>query len=42
VNIKTQKFAQQIGFEIEDTGEGIDISESHKIFEAFVQTKTGE
>ncbi|MEG4626899.1 AAA family ATPase [Microcoleus sp. w1-18aA5] len=42
VKIKNQDLAQQICFEIEDTGEGIDVSELDKIFEAFVQTKTGE
>jgi signal transduction histidine kinase len=40
VNIKTQNFPQVIGFKIEDTGEEIDVSELHKLFEAFVQTKT--
>jgi signal transduction histidine kinase len=40
VNIKTQNFAQVIGFKIEDTGEEIDVSKLHKLFEAFVQTKT--
>ncbi|MEG4007820.1 AAA family ATPase [Microcoleus sp. Pol11C1] len=42
VKIKNQEFAQAICFEIEDTGEGIDASELDKLFEAFVQTKTGE
>ncbi|MEG3921689.1 AAA family ATPase [Microcoleus sp. T3_A4] len=42
VKIKNQDLAQQICFEIEDTGAGIDVSELDKIFEAFVQTKTGE
>ncbi|MEG4111000.1 ATP-binding protein [Microcoleus sp. Pol12A6] len=42
VKIKNQNLAQQICFEIEDTGEGIDGSELNKLFEAFVQTKTGE
>ncbi|MEG4986422.1 AAA family ATPase [Microcoleus sp. BR0-C5] len=42
VKIKYQDFAQQIWFEIEDTGDGIEASELDKIFEAFVQTKTGE
>ncbi|MEG4531701.1 AAA family ATPase [Microcoleus sp. D2_18a_D3] len=42
VKIKNQDFAQQICFEVEDTGAGIDVSELDKLFEAFVQTKTGE
>ncbi|MEG4960457.1 MULTISPECIES: AAA family ATPase [unclassified Microcoleus] len=42
VRINKPDFAQQIRFEIEDTGDGIDASELDKIFEAFVQTKTGE
>ncbi|MEG4089072.1 AAA family ATPase [Microcoleus sp. K1-B6] len=42
VKIKNQDLAQEICFEIEDTGEGIDGSELDKLFEAFVQTKTGE
>ncbi|MEG5171534.1 AAA family ATPase [Microcoleus sp. B3-D7] len=42
VKIKKQDFAQQICFEVEDTGAGIDVSELDKLFEAFVQTKTGE
>ncbi|MEG4055474.1 MULTISPECIES: AAA family ATPase [unclassified Microcoleus] len=42
VKIKKQNFAQQICFEVEDTGAGIDVSELDKLFEAFVQTKTGE
>ncbi|MEG4968442.1 AAA family ATPase [Microcoleus sp. B6-A1] len=42
VKIKNQDLAQKICFEVEDTGAGIDVSELDKIFEAFVQTKTGE
>ncbi|MEG3853908.1 AAA family ATPase [Microcoleus sp. Z1_C4] len=42
VKVKNQDFAQKISFEIEDTGDGIDVIELDKIFEAFVQTKTGE
>ena len=42
VKITNQELGQQISFEIEDTGDGIDVSELDNIFEAFVQTKTGE
>ncbi|MEG4030115.1 MULTISPECIES: AAA family ATPase [unclassified Microcoleus] len=42
VKIKNHDVAQQISFEVEDTGAGIDVSELDKLFEAFVQTKTGE
>ena len=42
VKIKNHELAHQIYFEVEDTGAGIDASELDKIFEAFVQTKTGE
>jgi predicted ATPase/signal transduction histidine kinase/GAF domain-containing protein/CheY-like chemotaxis protein/tRNA A-37 threonylcarbamoyl transferase component Bud32 len=42
VKIKNYELAHQISFEVEDTGAGIDVSELDKLFEAFVQTKTGE
>ncbi|MEG5031835.1 AAA family ATPase [Microcoleus sp. AT3-D2] len=42
VKIKNHELAHKIYFEVEDTGAGIDVSELDKLFEAFVQTKTGE
>ncbi|WP_445252048.1 MULTISPECIES: AAA family ATPase [unclassified Microcoleus] len=42
VKIKNPDFAHKIYFEVEDTGAGIDVSELDKLFEAFVQTQTGE
>ncbi|MEG4502179.1 AAA family ATPase [Microcoleus sp. F6_B4] len=42
VKIKNHELARQIYFEVEDTGAGIDVIELDKLFEAFVQTKTGE
>ncbi|MEG4067096.1 AAA family ATPase [Microcoleus sp. Pol11C2] len=42
VKIKNHELDHQIYFEVEDTGEGIEASELDKLFEAFVQTKTGE
>ncbi len=42
VRIKAEHLNSQISFEIEDTGDGIATDELEKLFEAFVQTKTGE
>ncbi|MEG4349428.1 ATP-binding protein [Microcoleus sp. LAD1_D3] len=42
VKIKNHELAHKIYFEVEDTGAGIDVSELDKLFQAFVQTKTGE
>ncbi len=40
--IKNEECSERICFEIEDTGAGIDAKELETIFEAFVQTKTGQ
>ncbi|HSF76201.1 MAG TPA: AAA family ATPase, partial [Microcoleus sp.] len=42
VKVKNHELADQICFEVEDTGAGIDVSELDQLFEAFVQTQTGE
>jgi PAS domain S-box-containing protein len=42
VRIKAEKLPHRVHFEIEDTGDGIAADEVEKLFEAFVQTKTGE
>ena len=42
VRIKTEREPGTIDFEIEDTGAGIDADELENLFEAFVQTKTGQ
>ena len=42
VRIKTKREPGTIDFEIEDTGAGIDADELENLFEAFVQTKTGQ
>jgi predicted ATPase/signal transduction histidine kinase/CheY-like chemotaxis protein/tRNA A-37 threonylcarbamoyl transferase component Bud32 len=42
LRIKNEECSERICFEIEDTGAGIDANELETIFEAFVQTKTGQ
>ncbi|SKB13861.1 putative Mitogen-activated protein kinase kinase [Planktothrix sp. PCC 11201] len=42
LRIKAQLFSSQIEFEMEDTGAGISPRELETLFEAFVQTQTGQ
>lgn len=42
VRIKAEPLLSRIYFEVEDTGDGINRDDLDKIFQAFVQTKTGE